>query len=107
MPADRLHGTHALGGDMACSTGHYFATLPSLPHILSFWLHTPEWMPEARDLHAILQLFVLQMEQATTHTKLLIQQGCDLAQLKSLRVPLSSALHALFAALCSVESTDE
>lgn len=107
MPADRLHGTHALGKDMACSTGHYFATLPSLPHTLSLWLHAPEWMPEAKDLDAILQLFVSQLQQANSQTRLLVQQGCDLAQLKSLRVPCSSVLHTLFAALGSITTTDE
>jgi hypothetical protein len=102
MPADRLHGTHALGVEMARSTGHYLATLPSLPHTLAHWLLAPEWMPEDEDLRAMLQLFVSQLDRADTRTRQLIHQACDLAALCALQVPLDNKLRALVDSIVSV-----
>src|SRR4051812_18296270 len=90
-----------------CLREHYFCQWLALSLAcactLSLWLSAPEWMPEEKDLHAILALFVSQLQQAggTPQTRRLVQQACDLAQLKSLQIP-HSILHALFAALSSI-----
>jgi hypothetical protein len=56
MPANRLHGTHALDNALSAACGHSLAHLPSLPHLLRHWATAPDYVrPTSADLSDVVE----------------------------------------------------
>lgn len=99
MPANRMHGTHALGNTLTCGIGHYLAHLPSLPHILRYWAVVPAFRPSSNELEVLVDCWLPHIKGADHAMRHAIQQARETSDCDSCRFSHGTALWKLQQAL--------
>lgn len=101
MPANRLHGTHALDNALSAACGHYLAHLPSLPHLLRYWATAPDYVrPTSADLTDVVDCCLPHLATADGTTRDAIRlartaSNCDSSAVRPRGGPLARLQKAL------------